>query len=361
MNLEKFRDLTSTTDYTSTYNSLRGIVIQTATLHAVIAEVEKLQNQTAMTKSSDGIWNGADRPRIEGFLGIGRDGCGKTFAVETALKMLGPVVVNGLSQTTLEPNVLAVAAPSHGTATALAREIIAGAGASMAREPRADDAVRKMLAALARRKFTVGYIDQLHWCLDRNRHSSKNLVREAGLIWTMIISALDLPEWPTPIAITGSQIILDSFDIPNPDPEQRAIRGEAKRRLNVFRFPDLSIASDATFLESIIDGYCKSCGVENITKSSDEIGARLIHASDRAFGTALTLAQKAVALAYTRPRGKLNRDDFVATYHFTQGGAAAANVFAAPDWPQIDTTVIAPLTARAARINRFNGYEGSHS
>lgn len=355
--LNKLREVTASRDFMSVYNTLRRIIIQTPTLIAVTAEIEKLQNQIALSKNSDGTWNSDRRLRLEGFLGIGRPGCGKTFAVETALSMLTPVTVNGVTKTQIEPKIISVSAPSHGTATALAREIISKSGAPMVRDPGIDDAVPKLLGALKKREYTLIHIDELQRCLDAKRHAPKALVRESALIWRMIISVLDMPEWPTPLAITGLPSILDSFTVLDPTPEAKTIRSEAKRRLNLFRFPDLSIASDSELIAGIIDGYCKEAGVENNLKSSDEVGGRLIHASERAWGTALTFAQKAVALASARPRGKLNLKDFSATYHFTTAAPNSANVFAANDWPSIDVSVIAPTSRREVINQRSLGPE----
>jgi hypothetical protein len=170
----------------------------------------------------------------------------------------------------------------------------------------------------------------------------------------MAISLLDEIAWPTPLILTGLPCLIDSLYLTDRTDGTTKIRGEATRRFLKIRIPDATIEDDGPALVKIIDEYCQKLGVGTTLSDADEIGARLVHASNYAFGTALVMAQHAVALAATRDgaKGKLKREDFAAIYHFFGGGAMDANVFRATAWSEIDPMIVMPESLADARFKR---------
>jgi hypothetical protein len=166
-----------------------------------------------------------------------------------------------------------------------------------------------------------------------------------------MMSLLDSVIWPQPIVLTGLPCLIDSLYLPETDDRIKRARGEASRRFHKIRIPDATIEEDAGFLEDVISDYCEQLGLASTLKDKDEIGARLVHGSNYAFGTALVLAQQAVALARSRDgdKGKLKRDDFAAIYHFMGGGSMDANVFRVSGWSQINPEILMPESFDEAR------------
>lgn len=345
--IDKYREFTSTSGYLAAFRRLKQEIIQTPTLLGVAAELKKLQAQVALTKDPDAPWSAQNRQPVEGLLVIGASGTGKSFATEIGASLLPSVQLpNGESY---DAKPLRVETPAWASTTALAKEIIGRTGTPMAREPKPEDASAKVCGALVRSKLTLLDINDLSRVLSPEFHNARSFARESHLAWAHVTAALDEPRWPTPIVITALPNVLDTFQVRDPDPEKQRTRREALRRLNIYRVPDLTIDEDAEVLEGIVEHYCKLLGVRSLLAPADEIGARLLHASSYAFGTAVVLAQKAVALASVRPRGKLKIDDFSATYTMKRSSGSDANVFAAANWHEIDPDKASPRDFKEAR------------
>ena len=347
--MQKLRGLTDQQEFVAARRKLRDQLIETDELAAVISEVSKVHRQAATAKVPSSPWSVSNRLVEEGFLAVGQAGCGKTYAVEQAIKLLAPVRCPDGSM--LDVNLMSAQAPSKGDAASLFKELIDVAnGGESARVPKPEDADRRIRNALGRRRFSLIYIDELSNCLDPDEHHARRLVVESGRIFKLLRSIMENSTCPTPIVMSGNMTLLDAFKLPDKDDDTRRIRRDMQRRLNIFRFRDLTLETDAGFLEEVIDQYCTLLGVRSILTEDDEIGTRLVHAAHNAFGTALRIAQKAVALAHVRPRGKLKREDFAAIYHFRANCGQSANVFLANEWGQIDTAVLSPSDAREARF-----------
>lgn len=352
--MQKLRDLTDGEEFVAARRRLRDQVIPTPELSAVIAEVSKVHRQAATARDPSAKWSVSNRLVEEGFLAVGQSGSGKTYAMEQAIKLLEPLKCPDGS--TLELNLMAAHPPAQGNAASLFKELIDEAnGGVLGRVPKPEDADRRIRNALARRQFSLIYIDELSNCLDPHEHQGKRLVVESGRVFKLLRNIMENSTCSTPIVASGNTDVLYTFNLPDNDDETRRIRRDMQRRLNLYRFRDMTIESDAPFLEGIIAGYCKLLGVKSILTADDEIGPRLVHASHYAFGTALRFAQKAVALAHVRPRGKLKREDFAATYNFRATCGASANVFLASEWGQIDTAVLNPRDGREARYRDADG------
>lgn len=352
--MQKLRDLTDSNEFVAARRRLRDEVIATPELSAVISEVSKVHRQAATARDATAPWSVSNRMVEEGFLAVGQSGSGKTYAMEQAIKLLEPLKCPDGSM--LELNLMAAHPPAQGNAASLFKELIDEAnGGVLGRVPKPEDADRRIRNALARRRFSLIYIDELSNCLDPHEHRGQRLVVESGRVFKLLRNILENSTCPTPIVMSGNTDVLDTFNLPDKDDETRRIRRDMQRRINLFRFPDMTIEADAAFLEGVIDGYCNLLGVKSILTPDDEIGPRLVHAAHYAFGTALRFAQKAVALAHVRPRGKLKREDFAAVYNFRATCGASANVFLANEWGQIDTAVLNPRNGREARYRDADG------
>lgn len=343
-NLFALRKVTATPKFSAAMSILRKQIIMTDALKSIVVEVQKIQDQIAEVADSGRPWEPGNRVKVEGLLVIGNAGNGKTKSVETAVKLLKPVKVAGREDVETKPLILSV--PSSGTAGALAKDIVVGCGLTITREPKPHEAADKVVGNLARYKPTIVLLDEASRCASPAIHGSAAIRKESGLMWTIAMSMLDSTVWPTPLVLTGLPCLLESLYLPEANERIRKVRGEASRRFRKIRIPDATIAEDGPAIEAIVAQYCQQLGIGSLLTESDEIGARIIHASNYAFGTALVIAQQAVALAACRDgkKGKLQRSDFAAIYHFLSGGTMTANVFAVADWSRIDPEVLMPET-----------------
>ncbi|HEV7291344.1 MAG TPA: TniB family NTP-binding protein [Devosia sp.] len=343
--LEDARALTATVEYGSAKHELKTLVVPTPQLDAVIHEVRKAHLQCANRLNQQLAWAPNNRSKVEGLLILGRPGSGKTFAVDEALNELTPLKVTGAPA--LMPSFVSLATPPSGTVASLAREVLDCMGTPMSRNMKPEDMLRKVPAAIVREKPTILHLDEVSRILNPDRLSARAMQRESQLFWSLCMAILDNPKWPVPVVMSAQPRAVQSFEIVDPTDDEQQTRRDAQRRLSILRLPDAG-GQDAGFLEQVVQSYCDRLEVGNITVAADCIGHRLLHASDYALGHAMVIAQRAVALAHVRPRGKLKRQDFIHAYALWATAGPSANVFAVEDWQSIDTSRIAPRNAAEA-------------
>lgn len=336
------RQVTATPRFSAAVSTLRQQYIATDALKNIIVEIAKIQAQVAEVKKEGLPWSPSNRHKVDGLLIIGNAGTGKTKAVETAVDLLSPVQVGEGKQLASKP--LMVTVPPSGTAGAVAKDIIVGCGLTITREPKDKEAANKVVGNIARHQPTLVVIDEASRCASPAIHTPSLIRKETGLLWTIGMSMVDSVAWPAPLVMTGLPCLRDSLYLPEADERMRTVRGEASRRFRKIRIPDATIAAEGPQIEGIIDDYCEKLGVASLLTSEDEIGARVIHASNYAFGTAIVIAQQAVALAACRDgkKGKLQRSDFAAIYHIMAGGDISANIFEVGNWSMINPNVLMP-------------------
>lgn len=351
------RKVTGTAAFGAQRRLLEGLPVMTKSLENIIVEVEKIQNQIAEVADTDKPWSETNRGRVKGLAIVGNAGTGKTWAAEVAIKLLGPVRVG--PATDYDGKVLSVVAPSTGSAGEMAKNIIVGTGLPIVTVPKVKDAPGKILNRMHLAKYTLLFLDEASRCASPAILTSSEIRKQSGLMWTILMSLLDSTTWSTPVVLTGLPCLIDSLYLPETDDRIKRVRGEASRRFHKIRIPDARIDTEGGAIEGVIARYCQMLGVESLLDQSDEIGPRLIHASNYAFGTALVMAQWAVALAKTRAgkKGKLKREDFAAIYHFMAGGAMDANIFAVSDWFSINPEILMPQCFEDARYKEISDGE----
>lgn len=339
--LNALREVTAGDQYNAIRNKLRQKLIITDVLQNIIHEVQKIHDQIADVEDANRPWASDNRHRVRGLAILGNSGVGKTIAAETAIKLLPPVAIGELE---ISPKVISLRTPSAGTAAAFAKEIIVRSGLPITREPTDREAVSKVIGQMVRRRPTLLFADEVSRCANPSTLGPKTMLKESGLLWNIAISLLDEAAWPTPLVFTGLPCLIDSLFVPDEHSATKRVRTEASRRFTKIRIPDATIDKDGPVIEAVIAGYAKELGVKSTLSKNDQIGARLIHASGHAFGTALFIAQQAVALAHCRDgaKGKLKRDDFAAVYHFLTGGSLDANIFSAGRWSEINPETVLP-------------------
>lgn len=335
-------------EFSAVRHKLRDEMMPTRQLALMVSELKLIQQGIATGFDEDAFWSGDNRLPVDGVAFIGESGSGKSIGLKYAMNMLPDVdLPNGK---TLPSKPLFIDTPSAGTVAMLAREIARSADGVEIREPKDAEAPMKAINALKRHQYTVVGIDEISRILNPQRHVGRAMAVQSQLVWTLGIEAMNQKSWPTPMAMAGLPVMLDTLSIVDKKDDARKVRREAQRRFNFVRLPSLDLDKDGEMLESAIATYCAIAGVATMHKETDLIVARLIHASYRQVGTALEIAQKAVALAKVRARGKLNLADFAAVYDRMTSAVRSANPFVVEGWDRIDIGVIAPTSAAEAAI-----------
>lgn len=352
MNADKLyslRQTMATTKFRATVNRLEAEIIMTDAMRNVILEIQRKHDQLANVRDSGEGWSEGNRARVKGLLIIGSSGTGKTRAAETGLDLLGPVMITEGREYLAK--IVSIKTPGAGTAGALSVEIITRNGLPITKEPLAKEAAAKVAKRVVMHKPTLLFLDDVSLCAVPI-HNPSVIRRETGLVWSIAMGLLDATEWPTPVVMTGLPYLLESLYLQDADEKTKRLRVEASRRFDVIRIPDATIAQDGPSLEGVIRNYCTLLGVGSTLKATDEIGARLVHASNYAYGTALDIARHAVALAFCRDgkKGKLNRDDFAAVLWVMGGGSMEANIFSSSRWAQINPETLSASSFDDARI-----------
>lgn len=335
-------------EFSAIRHKLRSEMMPTRHLDLIVSELKLIQQGIATGFDEEAFWSGINRLPVDGVIFVGESGSGKSFGLKYALTTLPAVDLP--DGTTFESKPLFIDTPTAGTVAMLAREIAKSADGVETREPKDVEAPMRAINALKRHQYTVVGIDEVSRILNPQRHGGRAIAVQSQLVWTLGIEAMNQKSWPTPMALAGLPVLLETLSIVDKKDDARKVRREAQRRFNVVRLPNLDLEKDGEMLESAIATYCSFAGVETMHKETDLVVARLIHASYHQVGTALEIAQKAVALARVRARGKLNLEDFAAVYERMTSSVRSANPFVVEGWDRIDIGVIAPRSAAEATI-----------
>jgi hypothetical protein len=323
-------------------------VFMTPQLRMVVADVHRLHQDVAALIDPNEPFAPGNRKKVGALSIIGPSGSSKSFSIEYALETLPSLGL--LDGTSLDPKILSLECPPLGTSGGLLRELVGKLSGSQMTRPPAPDAASSMIAQqLKRRQLTMLSIEELSRVLNPRIHTNRELAKEAEIVWAQVMSIIDDSVWPTPVIVSGLPFIADTLSMVDPRTQEPVVRAEMLRRGYVSRLAELSIADDSETLEAYVAQYCELASVTHNLRHGDALGARLVHASRNAIGTALVLAQRAVALAALRRRGALSIVDFAHVYSVWTSCSPDSNVFLSPEWPHIDMSKIAPKDFNEAR------------
>ena len=341
MNYEAYLALASGPDFMPMVNRLRAEPVPTRQLLGIVDAVKLIHNQLA----NGGPRLGDSKLRVKGALFLGESGSGKSYALNYAAQILPDLpAIDGQATT---PRTIYVETPAWGTVGVLAREIVFQCDNVYLREPKDSLAPGKAISAVSRHDLTLVTIDEVNFILTKELHGPRAFAVQSQLFFSTVIGMLNLP---VPIVLAGLPCVEDAFKIQDSGEERTKVRREAQSRLNIHRIPPASAKKDRNLLEGAIAGYCAIAGVESIITADDMIVERLIHGAFDQIGTALEIAQMAVAMAYVRKNSKLTRANFGIAYKIHTDAVNAANPFLVNDWERIDVSVISPQSGRAARF-----------
>jgi len=270
----------------------------------------------------------------------------KSFSIDYALSRLPPVTLRSGVQ--VPANILYREA-KQGDAKAWLFDTLSVLGYTMARTPSPELASANIENRMRRNKFTMVAFDELSRVLQpRNYGSKRKLAEQAEVVWSQIIQIMSDPVWPTPVIASGTLDLIETLELHNSRTGETVARGDMNRRADITTLPALTM-DDAEALEAYLHQYCQDAGVTYRLTSRDEVGGRLVNASRRAIGTALSMCQWAVALASMRRRGALHIEDLAHVLAIRASIPADANLFLLDNWEDINFEKVAPRDFAQAR------------
>lgn len=353
--LQEAREQTGTVAFQQVVSTLSARIWPTAQLKMVEADIRRLHQQVADTIHDDREWGPNNRRASKALIIVGPNGSSKSFSIEYALSRLPPVILKTGEQ--VPANILYREAP-QGDAKGWLHDTLSVLGYPMARTPTAELARSVIENRLRRNRFTVAAFDELSRVLSpRNFLSRRKLAEQAEVVWSQMIQIMSDPVWPTPVIAAGTLDLIETLELHNPRTGETVARGDMNRRADLTSLPYLDM-DDAAELEAYLEQYCADAGVTYRIKPTDEVGKRLVNASRRAIGTALSMSQWAVALASMRRRGALHMTDLAHVLAIRGGVPADVNLFLLDNWEDIDFEKVAPADFEHAKYRTEADEEG---
>ena len=344
--LQEVREQTGTVDFHQSVEALAARIWPTEQLKMVEADIRRLHQQVAATIDDDEEWGPSNRKAARALIILGPNGSSKSFSVDYALRRLPPITIKSGLQ--VPANILYREVP-QGDAKSWLHDTLSVLGYEMTRTPSPEFARGNVENRLRRNKFTMVAFDELSRVLSPRGYTTKRkLAEQAEIVWSQIIQIMSDPVWPTPVIASGTLDLIDTLELLNPRTREIVARGDMNRRADVTTLPRLDMG-DAAALEAYLHQYCKDAGVAYRLRSTDEVGNRLVNASRRAIGTALSMCQWAVALASLRRRGALHMEDLAHVLAIRAGIPADSNLFLLDNWEDINFEKVAPLDFEQAR------------
>lgn len=352
--LQEAREQAASVDFEQAVNELSARVWPTAQLMMVEADIRRLHQQTAATINDEQEWGPNNRKPARALIVLGPNGSSKSYSIDYALSRLPPITLKSGVQ--IPANILYREAP-QGDARGWLYDTLSVLGYPMARTPSPELARANIENRLRRNAFTLVAFDELSRVLQpRNYSSRRKLTEQAEIVWSQIIQIISDPVWPTPVIASGTLDLIDTLELHNTRTGETVARGDMNRRADITTLPHLDMG-DAEALEAYLRQYCDDAGVAYRLRSKDEVGNRLVNASRRAIGTALSMCQWAVALASLRRRGALHMEDLAHVLAIRAGIPADANLFLLDNWEDINFEKVAPIDFQQARYHNEDDEE----
>ncbi|KRA99889.1 hypothetical protein ASD83_05220 [Devosia sp. Root685] len=319
---------------------------ETPQLKLVQASIHRLHLEAGAVLNEGDEWGEGNRKPSRGVIIVGDNGASKSYSIQYALASLPPITLKGGGRH--PPNPLYWEA-SNGEARAWLRDLLAKLGYPTTRMPSPELAMPQIAARLRGQKLTMLGCDEISRVLNpRNFPGRSKLAAQAEIVWTQIIQMISDPVWPTPIVAAGTMELVDTLHLLRSGSNVPVARGDLLRRCDLIVMPSLTM-DDADALCGYIDAYCTELNVTNHLKEGSDVGNRLVNASRRGMGTALEIAQRAVALASVRRRGALSIRDFANVLAVFTSCSEENNIFLANDWTRIDFQKVAAVDFEDAR------------
>lgn len=249
----------------------------------------------------------------------GEAGTGKTESLDRLFRTHPALQTRGEHRSPL----VRVTVPAPCTLKTLGRELLRALGYPLSRELADHIIWARIHELLPAAGVLLIHFDEMHNLTDSANSLQLDNIRKA--LKALMVS----PEWPVGLIVSGLPGLVD---------EMRKV-DEIRRRAQFVSVSVLEMPKDVAMVEDLIGALTN---VANLTVGQDplhEIALRLIHGSLGRLGITIELIHEAIEHAVTASQ-PLGIKHFAAAFTDRTGVAAPLNPFVAPDWAELDCTLV---------------------
>lgn len=253
---------------------------------------------------------------------VGEAGTGKTASINRLFR--NHPALRGYGQPGSGCPLISVTVPAPCTLKSLGAGILHALGYPLMRDLREHLLWVRVHEALKTAGVLLLHLDELHNLTDKANVLEIDTIRKA--MKSLMVSN----DWPVGLILSG---------VPSLVPAMREI-DEVRRRGRFIRLPELSMPGDTLLIAEALSRCCAIAGIGTPDGFADAIGPQLAHAALNRYGIAVELIHEAIEDCLMSDDHELDIQHFANAFADRTGCRDRMNVFIAPDWPDIDASLV---------------------
>lgn len=253
---------------------------------------------------------------------VGEAGTGKTASIDRLFRT--HPALKGYGQPDSGCPLVSVTVPAPCTLKSLGMTILHGLGYPLARDLREHLLWARVHEALKTAGILLLHLDELHNLTDNANVLEIDTIRKA------MKSIMVSDDWPIGLVLSG---------LPSLVPAMREI-DEVRRRGRFIQLPTLSMPSDNMLIAEALSRCCSAAAIATPVGLAKTIGPRLAHAALNRYGIAVELIHEAIEDCLMSAKDELAMHHFANAFADRTGCGDRMNPFVAPDWPDIDASLV---------------------
>ncbi|HEV7258554.1 MAG TPA: ATP-binding protein [Bosea sp. (in: a-proteobacteria)] len=253
---------------------------------------------------------------------VGEAGTGKTVSIERLFRT--HPALKGYGHPGSGCPLISVTVPAPCTLKSLGMSILHALGYPLARDLREYLLWARVHEALKTAGILLLHLDELHNLTDNANVLEIDTIRKA------MKSIMVSNEWPVGLVISG---------LPSLVPAMREI-DEVRRRGRFIQLPQLSMPADTPLIAETLSRCCSVASIATAEGFAEAIGPRLGHAALNRYGIAVELIHEAIEDCLISADDELQIAHFANAFADRTGCGDRMNPFIAPDWYDIDASLI---------------------
>lgn len=301
---------------------IRADYVETSVDEKVRKSFDTLLRTVISRRSDNGTDKDKSRMEARAIVLVGEAGAGKSATLERLFRT--HPAIKGYGQRGSGCPLISITVPAPCTLKSLGMTTLHGLGYPLVRDLREHLLWARVHEALRTAGILLLHFDELH-----NLTDSANVV-EIDTIRKAMKSLMVSNDWPIGLILSG---------LPSLVPSLRGI-DEVRRRGRFIQLPDLSVPSDTPLLCETVDRGCSTATIAVANGFAEQIAPRLAHAALHRYGIAVELIHEAIEDCLMAGCDELSTEHFANAFSARTGCADRMNVFVAPDWPDIDATLV---------------------
>ncbi len=253
---------------------------------------------------------------------VGEAGTGKTASIDRLLRT--HPALKGYGRPGSGCPLISVTVPAPCTLKSLGMSILHALGYPLARDLREHLLWARVHEALKTAGILLLHLDELHNLTDNANVLEIDTIRKA------MKSIMVSNEWPVGLVISGLPSLL---------PAMREI-DEVRRRGRFIQLPPLSMPADMPVVAEALSRCCSTASIATAEGFAEAIGPRLGHAALNRYGIAVELIHEAIEDCLLSADDELRIEHFANAFADRTGCGDRMNPFIAPDWYDIDASLV---------------------